>query len=196
LEPFGDLGAISDWSGKLAGALLRITGILHLAEHSNYHYPWEVEVSEEVMRNALQFAPYLIEHAKAAYGMMGANPALEGAKHILEWIRRRGARQFSKRDLYNETRSRFPQVKDLDPSLTLLVEHEYIRSEESYGEEPKRGRPSSPVFQVNPLLFQEEKPHAKNAEYAQFTTDGISAYCAISAESISGGETDFQEGEI
>ena len=45
LEPrlgeFGDLAPVADWAGKLAGAVARLAGLLHIAAHSARRPPWE-----------------------------------------------------------------------------------------------------------------------------------------------------------
>lgn len=78
-----DLGGIQDWAGKLAGAMLRIAGLLHLA-----YYVGKVNadrVGVETMRCAIQLAGYLIEHAKAAFGCAGGKAASD-ARILLTWI--------------------------------------------------------------------------------------------------------------
>jgi hypothetical protein len=46
LSEFGDLGRMTDWGGKLVGAVARITGLLHMAEHAATEAPWDIPVSE------------------------------------------------------------------------------------------------------------------------------------------------------
>jgi hypothetical protein len=64
LAPSGELGAIGDWAGKLNGAVLRIAGILHLAEHANHEKPWSIPITRATMEQAIALGRYLLAHAQ------------------------------------------------------------------------------------------------------------------------------------
>lgn len=150
LAEFGALGHMTDWGGKLAGAVVRICGLLHLAEHSESAAPWDTPVSRETVERAIRLGEYLIPHARAAYACMGADPAIEDAKRILAWVRREGLESFSKRELFQALRGYFKRVSQLESPLAVLQEHGYIRIRAA---EPRggAGRKPSPVYEVNPL---------------------------------------------
>ena len=151
LAPFGTLGHMTDWAGKLGGAAARVAGILHIAEHADEDTPWTLPVSEATMRHAVAISTYAIPHAKAAYGAMDADPALGDARYFADWIQRTGCEWFVKREAHRATRGRFKKAADLNGPLALLVEHGYIRLRP----EEKRqgaGRAPSPIYDVNPLL--------------------------------------------
>lgn len=150
----GDLSNIGDWGGKLAGGALRLAGILHLAEHAatldcNGH--WPAEVSANTMKNAIKIAEYLIPHAQAAYAEMGADSKIEDAKFLLHWIEKTRPTEFTKREAFEGTKSRFKQVVAMEPALKALEDHGYIRTEDTSA--PNRpGRRPSQKFIVNPLM--------------------------------------------
>lgn len=150
LAPLADLGTIADWGSKLAGAAARIAGVLHLA--ANVDRPWAVEISDETMAGATLLADYLTAHAKAAFGEMGADPAIDGARYILEWIERKALETFTKRDAHYALQSCFRRAAELDAPLAVLAERGFIR--EKPVERPGPGRKPSPVFEVNPILTQ------------------------------------------
>jgi replicative DNA helicase len=161
LEPrlgdFGDLSHLTDWAGKVAGAVGRIAGLLHVADHVESYAPWETPISQDCAERAIRVGEYLIPHALAAFGKMGADPELEGAKYLLGWIQRTGTRDFTKREAFQGTKGRFKRVRDLEPALAILEEHHYIRSRPR----PERGgpgRPPSPTLEVNPAL-RSHNPH-------------------------------------
>ena len=56
LEPklgeFGTLGTVGDWAGKLAGAVGRIAGLLHMANCAGLQAPWDVPVDRTTMEKA------------------------------------------------------------------------------------------------------------------------------------------------
>lgn len=161
LEPqlgeFGELGAMNDWAGKLTGAVARIAGLLHVADQVNDPQPWPTLITVETVERAIQIGKYLIPHAKAVFALMGADPAIEDAKHLLHWIDRHGRQPFTQRDIFDATKSRFKTVGGIEPALNLLVKQGYIR-EQRMEREGQRGRPPGPTFEVNPL-WAEHKSH-------------------------------------
>jgi hypothetical protein len=158
LQPGGDLRSISDWSAKLAGATIRIAGVLRLAgDMDDTTTPIDVATIE----SAIAIAKYFAEHALGAFELMGADPVVADAQHLLEWIKRNELSDFSRRDAHSGNRNRFPKAADLDPPLSLLQDHGWIRRREQG--EPSRvgGRPRSPCFDVNPAAPQ----NSQNAQY-------------------------------
>jgi hypothetical protein len=149
LSEFGDLGGMTDWAGKLVGAVGRIAGNLHMALFADTSAPWETPIARETVEGAICIARYLIAHAKAAFAEMGADAVVEQAKTILRWIEHQNAHHFTKRDVHQALRGRFKRVEELDAPLGLLCTHGYIgRRPESANVGP--GRKPSPAFEVNP----------------------------------------------
>mgnify|MGYP005852381393 CR=1 FL=1 len=74
-----------DWAGKLPGAVARIAGLFHAVE--KVHDMTALPVSVETMQAAIQTGWALSEHAMEAFEVMGADLALEDAKHLLKWIK-------------------------------------------------------------------------------------------------------------
>jgi replicative DNA helicase len=149
LGPDGDLGHIADWASKLTGATARIAGLLHLA--ANLQDGWGKPIELATMTAAVRAAGYFAAHALAPFDGMGADPVLEDARHVLCWITRRPEQKFTKRDLFRAEQSQFRKITDLDPVLTVLENHGYIR----LIEQPERsgpGRKPSPEYAVHPDL--------------------------------------------
>jgi replicative DNA helicase len=141
-----DLGHLADWAGKLAGAVVRVAGLLHVADRVR-----AATIPAATVDRATRIAAYLLPHALAAFDEMGADPRTEDAGYVLERIRANGWDRFTRRDLHRVTRSRFAVPADLDPVLALLAEHGYVRPVEQPTRSPKGGRPPSPAYEVNPL---------------------------------------------
>lgn len=157
LEPqLGDYGSfqpIVDWASKLTGAVLRVSGLLHMAEQVAHNsHNTQNEVSDANVARAIHLAHYLIAHAQAAYAEIGADPAVESAKLILRWIEKTDTRAFTKRDCYQGVRGTFKRATDLDPVLELLVDHSYLR-EVPMPERDGPGRKPSPSYEVNPIVL-------------------------------------------
>jgi replicative DNA helicase len=155
LAEFGELGAMTDWAGKLAGAVARIAGVLHCMEcvskGAGGGKPWDENISADTVERAVKIGRYLIPHARAAYAEMGTDPMVEEAKHVLRWIERKGVETFTKREAFEGTKGRFRRVTALEPALDLLAAHGYIREAES----PERkgpGRKPSVRYEVSPFL--------------------------------------------
>jgi|LSQX01.3.fsa_nt_gb hypothetical protein len=156
LEPrlIGDLEHIADWASKLHGAILRIAGILHVAEHATGK-PWEHEISKETLSNAVKIGEYFIEHAKAAFAMMGADKNIDGCKYVLKWLEKQNDTELKKRDIFRGNRGRFKEVAEIEPVLKLLCEYGYLKEYEQSRE--GAGRKPDKIYKVNPL-FQTSIP--------------------------------------
>lgn len=152
LGEMGQLHCIADWAGKLAGAVVRLAGLLHMAEHSRDIAPWTLPVTVNTIERAITLGRYLIPHALMAFSEMGADEDAERAKFILRWLERTGQTAFSKRDVYQGTKGTFKRIEALEAPLKLLTEHGYIRRRPDEPRAGKPGRPASPVYDVNPYF--------------------------------------------
>ena len=149
----GELGSLSDWAGKLAGAVGRVSGLLHLAEYAPRGTAWGTVIDRGSVEHAIRIGHYLLAHARATFVEMGADPDVEAAQHLLAWIERSGVETFTKRDAYQGTKGRFKRVEALEPALATLVEHGYIR-ERPTEERRGPGRKPSPIYEVNPAVLR------------------------------------------
>jgi replicative DNA helicase len=149
LSEFGDLGRMTDWGGKLVGAVARITGLLHMAEHAGAEAPWDIPVSAATVERAIRVGTYLIEHAKAAFAEMGADEVVERAKAILRWIEHNELDTFTRRQDQG-MRGTFARAAEVDPPLALLAERGFVRKR-AESQTREAGRPASVTFDVNPL---------------------------------------------
>jgi hypothetical protein len=146
----GDLAHMAGWAAKLAGAACRLAALLHLAGH--LRDGWAHPIAADTFASALRLASYLIDHAQAVFDLMGADPRVADARWLLDWITRTGQAQFTRRDAHAAApRGRFPKATSLDPALSLLEEHGWLRRVDTDPVGPKGGRPPSPRFLVNPL---------------------------------------------
>jgi hypothetical protein len=158
----GDLAHLAGWAAKLAGATCRLAGLLHLAGH--LRDGWAQPIGAETFDGAARLAGYLIDHALAVFDLMGADPRIDDARWLLDWISRTNQTQFSRRDAHQATRGRFRKATDLEPTLALLEEHGWVRRVDADPVGAKGGRPASPRFIVNPQHpdtepSQPSKPH-------------------------------------
>jgi hypothetical protein len=162
----GDLAHLAGWAAKLAGATCRLAGLLHLAGH--LRDGWAHPISADTFAGAIRLAGYLVEHAWAGFDLMGADPRVDDARWLLDWINRTNQAQFSRRDAHQAARGRFRKATDLEPALSVLEEHGWLRRVDADPARPKGGRPPSPRFLVNPLHpasepSQPTKPHLRTS---------------------------------
>lgn len=138
----GDLETISDWSGKLPGAALRIAGNFHLVEHGA-NPPAQIEAA--TVQRALALCTLLIDHARAAFAMMDADLATADAKAVLKWISAGRLARFGRGEAYRQFKGRFTgKTERLDKALQELERRSIVTPTA----EPTKGRPST-IFLVN-----------------------------------------------
>ena len=147
----GDLAEIPDWAGKFVGSVLRISGILHVMK-----YPKDSmfgPVDRETMENAVTIGRYFLEHAKAAYSLMGADAVNKNAQYLLSAIKRERLAEFSRRDAMRLCR-RFKTAESLQPVLDRLCEYGYLAAKPqppAHG----AGRKPSEVYLTNPAVLED-----------------------------------------
>ncbi len=169
LSPNGELGNMTDWAGKLAGAVARIAGILHMIDPTSGAEPWARPVTGPTMRRAIAIGKYLIPHAQAGYAEMGADGSLDDARYVWTWVARHELQSFVARDAFNDLRGRFKKMDHLRAALEILQDHGFVRE----GPAPSkrgRGRPRGPTYLVNPLAIVagEAAVATNSAETAEF----------------------------
>jgi replicative DNA helicase len=140
----GELASLADWGAKCVGAVARIAGILHLAEHGAEDGPQEA-VNAQTALAAQRIGAYFKACAITAFAEMGTDQATTDAVYLLSRVRHLSQSEVSERDLQRAGK-RFKTKAELRPVLDRLVEHGYltlIQVEESTG-----GRPASPRYKV------------------------------------------------
>lgn len=140
--------AIADWGYKYIGTVLRIAGLLHLADGNNYHTP----VTASTLSAAIDIGKYLMAQAEYAYGLSGYTPIMAQAQLIRARIIKHGIRMCKRSELHAKCRGRdFKKAEDMQPVLDLLEEHGYIRMTSPTSSGP--GRKPDTVIVVNPAVF-------------------------------------------
>lgn len=151
LAPEAELGHITDWASKLTGATTRIAGLLHLAAGAGTG-----DIPAASLDAAARLGHYYLAHALAVFDSMAADPLVDDAAAVLDWILRTEQTRFTRRAAFTGlSRSRFRTVADLDPALDHLVDHGFIRPMAAPA--PRRGRPPSIVFEVHPSAAKTAK---------------------------------------
>ncbi len=157
LEPrlhpeYGDLAGIADWANKLPGQLVRIAALFTLAVN-----PAATDVDEIAITEAVSLAPYLIDHATAAFDLMtGRRSPLEPARAVLRWIRKKRHSSFTIRQAHRDLAGQkwVTTADDVQEALEDLEDLGWVRLAQP-PEVKGRGRPPSPRYEVHPHAHPE-----------------------------------------
>lgn len=149
LRPGGELEHLVDWGSKLPGAVARISGLLHFAEHG----PGGIgkPISGDSLDKACLLGVYYIEHAKASFGIMKEDAPLKVVRKILSYIKRCTPKRFKGRDLFSHTSC--ASMDEIQPGLHILIERGHIREVDKVDYGKRTGRPESQVYEVNPKVL-------------------------------------------
>jgi hypothetical protein len=150
LLPDGEFGLVRDWASKLAGAVVRIAGLLHLAADS-LRRPISVETMAAAVRIGLD---YFAEHARAAFGLLGETGTSDAA-YVLEHLHSLHLKEFTVRDLMAALpRGRFATADAVAAAVAVLADHGWVAERPS---PPRKGagRKPSPTYVTHPDVATE-----------------------------------------
>lgn len=146
-QPDGDLAYMTDWGGKLVGAVVRIAGLLHMAKH--VRDGWGQPVSLATFEAAAELGEYYTQHAKAAYDAIGAEPGIAGARAIMRWLKTTRATPVTTREIQRGVRT-FKSADDLIKPLAELESRGWVRLRPSPPPSSRGGRQKAPSYDVHP----------------------------------------------
>lgn len=147
----GEGQIILEWASKYIGAVLRIAGLIHLADDNK-----GTTVSVDTIDKAISLGRYFLEHAKYAYALAGNDKALKRAKYVLLKIKDKEYRSFKLWELEKDCRNKmFRRKAYVREALQLLEECGYVKIMQPEII-PGPGRKPDEYVKVNPLVFQIE----------------------------------------
>ena len=146
---------IAEWAGKLVGTVARISALLCRASRMQYEEfldnPEGLQVCGSTMADAIRIGRYYIEHARAAFSLMGADENIRKCKYLLDGIRKSGKKEFTRREAMRFCRG-LEKVDQIVPVLDKLVEYGYLALKEM-SQKTGKGRPPSQTYLVNPWVY-------------------------------------------
>lgn len=154
-RPDGDLEPLREWATKLLGAVLRIAGVLHMADHAQDDEPWSLPIEADTLERAFHLADeYLVPHAKLALSIMSDSESIEAARRLLTWMVKNKLTEFSVRDAHRALGAKGERGEAIDPALGVLESHGYIRPAVVIASEgrTRSGRPRGLRYLVHPKL--------------------------------------------
>lgn len=144
LAPGGEWESILNWANKWTGVVVRIAGLLHVAEHLSDG--WRCPIDVDTIDAAALIGYYYACHALAVWEHMGTNTN-GPAKTVLEWLIQQRQPQCTKRDIHRALHRRLA-MPQLEAAIGVLAEHGHIRIHQ-----PTRtgaGRRPTPRIHVHP----------------------------------------------
>lgn len=143
-------GLLAEWGSKLAGAMVRMAGLLHVATEAE---AFRAPISSATLADAIRLGTYFSEHARAALGLLGETDTSD-ARYLLGHLARRNVDEFTIRSLHAELpRGRFATAEDVTAAVVVLEDHGWVAAQPP----PERtgpGRRPSPKFRVHPNATQ------------------------------------------
>lgn len=144
------------WLGKLVGHILRIAGLLHMAEHADKkELPEEVSVS--TVEAAARLEEYFYAHAMKAFGEASESVYAEKQKYILRaLVKAQGndplMKRFTRTKIWNLLKRKgYAKVTDMEKDLKELVDRNYLLVEQV--ERHGNGRDST-MYGLNPEAIE------------------------------------------
>ncbi|MBA2482864.1 MAG: DUF3987 domain-containing protein [Nitrosomonas sp.] len=142
----GKLYDLTEWCAKLAGNCARIAGLIQLVKtgrSSEY-------VDVDAVNRAIRLCEKLIDHAKAAFRLLGSDVVEADALHLMQWIISNKLHQFDRSHAQKSLEGRFRTVEKLKVAIQRLYDWNVLSEEQK--RENKGARPT-PYYKVNPKLF-------------------------------------------
>lgn len=151
-ELIGNLQEMGDWAGKLPGAALRISGLLHCMNYENLIN--SIPVSQKTMMDAITIANYFLDHSRAAYQLMGINEEIQQANYILKKLEQKPKSEYKRHEIFLMSRnSKINRTKDIEPMLDILADHNYI-AEIPPTVVNRPGKKPDLIYKLNPIYFK------------------------------------------
>ncbi len=160
------LTGLAEWASKLRGTLSRIAALFYLCDAADPidggslddFKAWDPSffIGLEYVEAAIKFCNWLVPQEDYCYQSIVFS-ADDTPKGVLSWIKRKGLKEFSRRDCFNMCRHETAigdKVENLQLLLEDLTERNYIKPiEDPAAGRKKRGRPGSPRYSVNPAFL-------------------------------------------
>lgn len=158
LKEGGSLENYHSYGGKAHGQLIRVTGLLHIAENVKHPRLWEVKISGETIQRAILLMNYFQSHMLAVFSLIGSVVEEVPAKKILKYIQGFKKDIIDRRTLQQNFKNTngLKSKKELDEAIGLLEEWGHITKEF----DTERGKKKT-IYRINPL-----SQNAQNPQYA------------------------------
>jgi hypothetical protein len=114
-------GALQARGGKLAGNMLRVAALIHVASYAEERNIPST-LTGETMQNVVEVGEYFIEHSKAAFGYIGVDKNTENARYLLKVINNQGSDMIPLQTLWQKSKKRMGSAETIRKAVTVLGE--------------------------------------------------------------------------
>lgn len=142
----GKLSDMAEWGAKLPGTCARIAGLMQLIKTGRNSERVEVDA----VGRAVTLCELLIEHAKAAFQLLGADQVEADGLHLMKWIQANRSLEFTRSQAQKALEGRFRTVDRLKSAAERLSEWNVLSPEMK---RTNKGARPTPYYRVNPELF-------------------------------------------
>jgi hypothetical protein len=123
LRPGGEWEEFKEYGSKKVGAMLRIAGLFHCAEHTG---PEGEDISRGEIERATEVIECLNIHAKSLFLESFTKRNVEEMEYLIKKMKEINKPEFSVRELFRKCQRKFEKVKMLEEKLEELEERNYI----------------------------------------------------------------------
>lgn len=150
----GKMASMKDWGSKLAGAVARISGLLHFAKYGKEALSKSICV--DIVDDSVAIGKYYRQHAMATFGLIGEDVQIESAKKILEYLKQHEINTLKGREVLRG-KSALKTMDSVKIGLNYLILKNYIKEKESFVNSVNgfltKGRPEATTYDVNPKIY-------------------------------------------
>ena len=143
----GKLHHMAEWGAKLPGNCARIAGLMQLIKTGRNSDCVEMDS----VSRAVALCELLIEHAKAAFQLLGADQVEADALHVMKWIQANRFIEFNRSQAQKALEGRFRTVEKLKVVAERLSEWNVLSP--VMKRINKGSKKPSFYYQVNPKIF-------------------------------------------
>lgn len=119
------------WLSKLTGSIIRIAGILHVAENVQDLDAMPHVISKDTLEKAFSLKEYLISHAEKGFGIMGVDEKVEDLEYLIDIIKEKcegdKSLKVTYREIFESTKRRFNTATVFKEKLQELEELYWIK---------------------------------------------------------------------
>lgn len=160
---------MGEWVGKLEASVVRLAGLLHVAEDR----PTSEDISAETVGRAIEIGHYWLMHAMHVHDQWGTDEVLRAARKIVQWAQLEGRETFTVREVYAADRATFPRAERTLEPLALLVERGWVRTSDGQALTTQRNKKSVEMT-LNPSISRYSARSARSVLRSTFQSSSSS----------------------
>lgn len=138
------------WNGKFTGAVVRLSGIIHMCADPQGGKSTLITVDE--VERAITIGKSLFTHAVGVFGEMLTGPARADAEYLIGVLTAINKSTVKRAEIWQRAKKRFGTADKLNTALEVLADRGYIREPAPQRRADGRGN-SAAMYAVHPSLI-------------------------------------------